>query len=147
VTLRARWVDAKSSLGDAKSSLGDAKSSLGAVQALAEKFEAALASLQDSGRLRALDACTVDDHGLTVDFEAAREELVELLDFTRCGGGGVGGADGVAGPLRGAAAMQVRIDSSTRGCVGGWGDSQGTAGAGCERKGAGTDARSPGRCV
>jgi hypothetical protein len=29
VTLRARWVDAKSSLGDAKSSLGDAKSSLG----------------------------------------------------------------------------------------------------------------------
>jgi hypothetical protein len=30
VTLRARWVDAKSSLGDAKSSLGDAESSLGA---------------------------------------------------------------------------------------------------------------------
>jgi len=44
-----------------------------------------------------------------VDFEGAREELVELLDFTRsaAGGGQVGGGDGVAGPLRGAAAMQV----------------------------------------
>lgn len=34
-----------------------------AVMALVEQFENSLASLQDSGRLRALDPCTVEDHG------------------------------------------------------------------------------------
>lgn len=34
-----------------------------------EKFEAAITNLHDSGRLRMLEPCTNEDHGLVVDFE------------------------------------------------------------------------------
>mmetsp|Transcript_10990 Transcript_10990/g.20950 ORF Transcript_10990/g.20950 Transcript_10990/m.20950 type:complete len:556 (+) Transcript_10990:3-1670(+) len=70
------------------------------VMALNEKFEAAITNLHDSGRLRMLEPCTNEDHGLVVDFEGAKEELQETLEFARP-------SEGVAGPLRGAAAMKL----------------------------------------
>jgi|AntRauMFilla1563_2_1112583.scaffolds.fasta_scaffold139041_1 hypothetical protein len=65
-----------------------------------ENFEAALTALHDSNRLRMLDACTNEDHGLKVDFQSTKDELKDLLDFLSPPGGS----------LRGSAALSLLRD-------------------------------------
>eukprot|EP00240_Pyramimonas_obovata_P002911 CAMPEP_0118923924 /NCGR_PEP_ID=MMETSP1169-20130426/2275_1 /TAXON_ID=36882 /ORGANISM="Pyramimonas obovata, Strain CCMP722" /LENGTH=642 /DNA_ID=CAMNT_0006864985 /DNA_START=100 /DNA_END=2024 /DNA_ORIENTATION=+ len=70
------------------------------VMGLSEKFEAALSALHDSKRLRALDACTNEDHHLAVDFATAKDELRELIEFLHP----------PQGSLRGSAALSLLRD-------------------------------------